>query len=345
MSFAAKKGFRRRIYYFHKVTKINFCNALESTISGLDGLPDTATGRLDGCGMNDRGKDFKALPPSQEKRKSREKDGGSSGGGDEMDINLTGQIAATLAENLKQPWYNPLMMAGAGVIGGLVTGILTLIGVRMTNKNAERREERKQKEEALRTRRDDQKKTYENEIYEKTKIYSQIRGLKETIYYNYREKLFSSIEYERYLAYMLNLPKEDLFGIALYNETANDFRTKRTQYEDRLTQNLKSLGEKIGVLITLFESNNKELNELILCVDNIDLKITLIINDIVDELRDKEKIKTRKDIDENVNKAYDKYFSDALIKVQTPMHNLLSYLENDIQDKKDRNKEFSLSKP
>lgn len=127
-----------------------------------------------------------------------------------MDINLTGQIAASLAKNLKTPWYNPLMIAGAGVIGGLVTGILTLIGVRMTNKNAERREERKQKEEALRTRREDQKKAYENEIYEKTKIYSQIRGLKEAIYYNYLEKLYVSIEYERYLAYMSNLPKKIL---------------------------------------------------------------------------------------------------------------------------------------
>lgn len=99
-------------------------------------------------------------------------------------------------------------------------------------------------------------------------------------------------------------------------------------------QNLSSLGEKLGVLIILCEKNNIELNELILSVDCINHEITLIINDIVDELRNPERRNTRTEIDENVKNAYNKHFSDALIRVQTPIDILLSYLENNIQDMK-----------
>ena len=42
MSFAAKKGFRRRIYYFHKAENIIPCNARKSMIFQADGLPDKA---------------------------------------------------------------------------------------------------------------------------------------------------------------------------------------------------------------------------------------------------------------------------------------------------------------
>jgi len=42
MSFAAKKEFRRRIYYFHKAENIIHCNARNSMISNAEGLPGKA---------------------------------------------------------------------------------------------------------------------------------------------------------------------------------------------------------------------------------------------------------------------------------------------------------------
>ena len=42
MSFAAKKEFRRRIYYFHKAENIIPCNARKSMISNAEGLPGKA---------------------------------------------------------------------------------------------------------------------------------------------------------------------------------------------------------------------------------------------------------------------------------------------------------------
>jgi hypothetical protein len=68
-----------------------------------------------------------------------------------MDINLTGQIAATLAENLKTPWYNALLYAGAAGIGGLVTGLITLLGVGLSDKHAEQRALRKERKEVYET--------------------------------------------------------------------------------------------------------------------------------------------------------------------------------------------------
>lgn len=45
-----------------------------------------------------------------------------------MDVNLTGQVAANLIQN-------PTMIVSASAIGGLVTGALTLLGVRITQKH------------------------------------------------------------------------------------------------------------------------------------------------------------------------------------------------------------------
>ena len=71
-----------------------------------------------------------------------------------MDVNLTGQIAANLVEILKPPWYNPLLNAGAGVIGGIVTGGTALLALWISKRN-----------EAKRIRRDERKKAYLDFIY------------------------------------------------------------------------------------------------------------------------------------------------------------------------------------
>lgn len=58
-----------------------------------------------------------------------------------MDVNLTGQVATNLIQN-------PIMIVSAGVIGGLVTGILTLIGVRITQKHEDKQIQRERRTQA-----------------------------------------------------------------------------------------------------------------------------------------------------------------------------------------------------
>ncbi|MGD0951281.1 MAG: hypothetical protein ABR985_02625 [Methanotrichaceae archaeon] len=77
-----------------------------------------------------------------------------------MDINLTGQIAAILANNLKPPWYNPLIIIAASALGGAVTGIITLFAVNLTNVNAKERDELNRKEEARKARREELKNAF-----------------------------------------------------------------------------------------------------------------------------------------------------------------------------------------
>ena len=62
-----------------------------------------------------------------------------------MDINLTGQIAASLADNLRQPWYNPFINIIPGIAGGLVTGVITLVAIKITNNNTLKRDEQNRK--------------------------------------------------------------------------------------------------------------------------------------------------------------------------------------------------------
>ncbi|MCX6679975.1 MAG: hypothetical protein NTX42_06390 [Methanothrix sp.] len=79
-----------------------------------------------------------------------------------MDINLTGQIASTLAENLRQPWYNPLVNTIAGIVGGFVTGIITLIAIKINNDNTKKRDEQNRKRDVYRIQREERKNAYKN---------------------------------------------------------------------------------------------------------------------------------------------------------------------------------------
>lgn len=72
---------------------------------------------------------------------------------DNMDVNLTGQVAANLVQN-------PIMIMGAGAIGGLVTGGLTLLGIWITQKHEARRDKENRNEEKQRIRREERKRAY-----------------------------------------------------------------------------------------------------------------------------------------------------------------------------------------
>lgn len=72
---------------------------------------------------------------------------------DNMDVNLTGQVAANLVQN-------PIMIMSAGAIGGLVTGGLTLLGIWITQKHEARRDKENRNEEKRRIRREERKRAY-----------------------------------------------------------------------------------------------------------------------------------------------------------------------------------------
>ena len=73
---------------------------------------------------------------------------------------MTGQIAENIAENLKQPWYNPLINSFAGMIGGFIAGSFTLIGVWMTLKYYQRRDEQNHELNIRSSKREEYKKVY-----------------------------------------------------------------------------------------------------------------------------------------------------------------------------------------
>ena len=89
-----------------------------------------------------------------------------------MDINLTGQIASTLADNLRLP--NPLVTIAASALGGAVTGVITLYAVKKTNESAEKREKQNRLEEK-------QKVLKEKQL----EIFSKLKGIQSAIAQDY----------------------------------------------------------------------------------------------------------------------------------------------------------------
>lgn len=75
-------------------------------------------------------------------------------------INLTGQITAYVV----QPMHEIAIIASAGIIGaivgGLITGAVTLRGVEMTQKNEKNRDERKRKDDERKALREERKEAY-----------------------------------------------------------------------------------------------------------------------------------------------------------------------------------------
>jgi hypothetical protein len=70
-----------------------------------------------------------------------------------VDVNLTGQVAASLIQN---PWT----IVGASAIGGLVAGGLTLLGVIIAHKYDADRDKQAHKEEERRIQREERKNAY-----------------------------------------------------------------------------------------------------------------------------------------------------------------------------------------
>lgn len=76
------------------------------------------------------------------------------------DINLTGQIATNLVNALKQPWYYPIINASAGIIGGIFGGVITLVGVWLTQKSNDAINRQNRKHEELLIEKNERKSAY-----------------------------------------------------------------------------------------------------------------------------------------------------------------------------------------
>lgn len=89
-----------------------------------------------------------------------------------MDVNLTGQIAETLAENLKPQIWNSAILFG--VITAIITSAITFLAVRATNNANEKRDAINRNEEAKSLR-----------LQEQWRVFSKLKGIQSALPQDY----------------------------------------------------------------------------------------------------------------------------------------------------------------
>jgi len=166
-----------------------------------------------------------------------------------MDINLTGHIASTLAENLKQ--INPVITIAASALGGAVTGAITFYAVKMTNENAERREKQNRDEARVKLEKENQ-----------WEIFRKLKGIQALLPQDYINKYSYSIEIVSHEA-AARLHTEEANQL-IQLEEAKRFIAYSIEHDRMFVKDRQELYELIGA-IQLFFKNGEEL------IKNIDL--------------------------------------------------------------------------
>ena len=160
-----------------------------------------------------------------------------------MDINLTGQIASTLAENLKLP--NPLITIAASALGGAVTGIITLYAVKKTNENAEKRE----KQNHLKERR----KVLKEKQWE---IFSKLKGIQSALPQDYLDTYQTGVFVTaQEAAARLHINSEE--NQRLHLDEARTLLIKSHENKRLLSKDRRELYETIGSIMLLFPNKPK----------------------------------------------------------------------------------------
>lgn len=257
-----------------------------------------------------------------------------------MDVNLTGEIAANFVESLNPHWYT-FITAAAVVVGGVMTGIITLIGIYITNKNAEKREERNRQEENTIRRREELKTFYKDVTLKKIELYSQIRGLKPTLHDSLSNSLLEFISSLRYLAYVQiddqEEPKDsnEKFGkLARRNlllETQKKHGENKLLHERMFLENFTTISEKLGLSIIMFEKNNNELKDLIRSFEFImetEHDIAIIEIGMVYDNQEKN---TYEEVDRIVDELIKKVPPTSAQKIMMALDKILLYMENEIR--------------
>ena len=166
-----------------------------------------------------------------------------------MDINLTGQVAASLTQS---PWIS----IGSGAIGGLVTGFITLYGVKMTQKHGEKKEEQNRKSTMLQ---------------KKKQVYSELMGLKKPLIQTHQSFHRSNIQmcYLNFAQNCRSICNQDVSTLfQLYQEEArkcNDIILKGAENE-------RDLWRTIGLIQVMF-SNSSILNDSIANISKIEKEL------------------------------------------------------------------------
>jgi len=255
-----------------------------------------------------------------------------------MDINLTGEIAANLVENLNSHRYDQLISAGLVVIGSVVTGIITLIGINYANKYAEKREQRKSQEELSIRRREDLKTVYNNITLKKVELYTQIRKLKPKLYHHFVNSLLDLLGGLRYLAYIeIDFQKkpEDIGKMAgLYKllEIREKYEESKLLHESKLLEIHTTLSEKLGLSIIMFGKNDNKLKNLISSFEYIMETESNIAIIKISELYDNNEKNTCGEVDRIINKLVEDVPSKSTMKIMMALDNILHYMEDELRN-------------
>jgi len=176
-----------------------------------------------------------------------------------MDINLTGQIAASLT----QSWW---ISIGSGIIGGFVTGGIALIGIKMTQNHDERKEEKIRKSTMLQ---------------KKKQVYSELMGLKKLLVTIKQSFYISNIQ-ASYLNYgyicKLICKEDDSTPFQMYQEEVR----LRNELELNSAESEKDLWTTIGLVQVTF-SNSSILKDSIANIARIEKELDKFEKKIYDE--------------------------------------------------------------
>lgn len=255
-----------------------------------------------------------------------------------MDINLTGEIAANLVENLNSHRYDPFIFAGIAMISSIVTGIITLFGINITNKNAEKRELRKSQEERSNRRREELKTFYNDVTLKKLELYTQIRGLKPKLHHNFNNALIDLIEKLRYLAYLeiddQKEPKDvgDLLGLEKLLEINKKHDENELRHEIELLEIYTTLSEKLGLSIIMFGKDNNKLKNLISSFEFIMDTESNISTMKISELYDNKEKNTYEEVDRIIEKLIVEVPSKSTQKIILALDKILLYMEDELRN-------------
>jgi hypothetical protein len=169
-----------------------------------------------------------------------------------VDINLTGQVAASLTQS---PWIS----IGSGAIGGLVTGVITLCGVKMTQKHSEKKEEQNHKMIILQN---------------KKQIYSELMGLKRPLAQTHLSYHSSNIALA-YLNYIYNCQKICNFVKGTDSTSFKMYQEEDRQCKDlilRNAENEKDLWKIIGLIQVTF-GHSQKLEDSIINISKIEERL------------------------------------------------------------------------
>jgi hypothetical protein len=259
-----------------------------------------------------------------------------------MDINLTGQIAKELVENLKPSLLNNAFIFA--LITGIMTSAITFITVRKTNEDTEKREEKDRLAKVSIAQKDKIENYHKDILLKRIDLYSQICGLKEVTYHNFTHFMVYYIEAERYLALMTAINRKSSNNIdpvtaesnhrmlRIYTDAHRDAHIELKSYEAKWTENISVIQEKMGLFLIISEKNHEELKDLISSIERLAAETSIVMKNITKFIEDKGENITEEEIKYIINEVQTIYYLDYSLKLKNILNNVVNSLENQIRN-------------